>query len=139
MVGTTDAVGEFLAGIESAALPPDIFCDDVVLDATVPNWRFSVRGSEAVRAELGRWYADLGRFGEIRRIPVHDGELVEFTLSWQEGGVPHACHQAHLIQLRDGRIAADTAFCGGRWPEPLLAQMEEAQRAAEQEAVRAGG
>ena len=68
MVGTMDAVGEFLAGIESAALPPDVFCDDVVLDATVPNWRFSVRGSEAVRAELGRWYADLGR---LRRDQTH--------------------------------------------------------------------
>jgi len=137
-VSTTDAVGKFLAGIEQASLPADIFCEDILLDATVPNWRFSVRGTEAVRAELGKWYADLGRFEEVKRSPVEGGEVVEFTLSWQEDGVPHSCHQAHLIRLRDGRIAKDTVFCGGRWPGPLLAQMEEAHRAAEQGAVPTG-
>ncbi len=126
-MGTTDPVGTFLAGIEGASLPGDIFCEDIVLDATVPNWRFRVQGAAAVRDELGKWYADLGHFGEIRRNRIDDGELVEFTLSWQESGVPRACHQAHVIKLRDDRIASDTVFCGGRWPEPLLAQMDQAQ------------
>ena len=51
-MGTTDPVGAFLAGIEGAALPEDIFCEDIVLDATVPNWRFHVQGAGAVRDEL---------------------------------------------------------------------------------------
>jgi hypothetical protein len=123
-MGTTDPVGAFLAGIEGAALPEDVFCEDVVLDATIPNWRFWVRGVDAVRHELGKWYADLGMFEELRRNRIDDGELVEFTLSWEEAGVPHTCHQAHVLRLRDDRIASDTVFCGGRWPEPLLAQME---------------
>ncbi len=128
----TDAVRRFLDGIENASLPEDVFCEDVVLDATVPNWRFSVRGKEAVRAELAKWYADRGCFEELTRIPNEAGELVEFTLSWQEDGMPHSCHQTHLIRIRDQRIAADTVFCGGRWPEPLSAQMEAAQRGAKQ-------
>jgi hypothetical protein len=122
---TSDPVGAFLTGIEDASLPEDIFCKDVVLDATVPNWRFQVEGADAVRDELGRWYADRGHFGEVRRHPIDEGELVEFTLSWEEAGVPHSCHQAHIVRLRDGRIANDTVFCGGRWPEPLLVQMAE--------------
>jgi hypothetical protein len=126
-MGMTDPVGAFLVGIEGAALPEDIFCEDIVLDATVPNWRFRVQGAAAVRDELGTWYADLGRFGDVRRNKIDDGEVVEFTLSWEEAGVPHRCHQAHIVRLRDGRIASDTVFCGGRWPEPLLAQMEQAQ------------
>jgi hypothetical protein len=126
-MGTTDPVGALLAGIEGAALPPDIFCDDIVLDATVPNWRFQVHGAGAVRDELGRWYADLGRFEALRRNAIDGGELVEFTLSWQEAGVPHTCHQAHVVRLRENRIASDTVFCGGRWPEPLVAQMDQAQ------------
>jgi len=134
-MGKTDPVGAFLAGIEAADLPEDIFCEDIVLDATVPNWRYRVRGAGAVRDELGKWYADPGRFGESRRIAMDDGELVEFTLDWEEGGVPHACHQAHVIRLRDNRIASDSVFCGGRWPEPLLAQMEEAQRTVDRNAV----
>jgi len=127
-MGTTDPVDAFLAGIEGAALPADVFCEDVVLDATVPNWRFRVHGAAAVRDELGRWYADVGRFGELQRKRIDGGELVEFTLDWDEAGVPHSCHQAHVLRLRDGRIAGDTVFCGGRWPESLLVQMERAQR-----------
>lgn len=127
----TDPVGLLLAGIEGAALPEGIFWEDAVLDATVPNWRFRVQGAGSVREELGRWYADPGHFGDVRRNAIDDGELVEFTLNWEEGGVPHMCHQAHVVRLREGRIASDTVFCGGRWPESLLLQMQEAQRAAE--------
>jgi hypothetical protein len=107
----TDPVGALLAGIEGAALPEGIFCEDAVLDATVPNWRFKVQGAGSVREELGRWYADPGRFGDVRRIDIDDGELVEFTLNWEEEGVPHMCHQAHMVRLREGRIASDTVFC----------------------------
>jgi hypothetical protein len=127
MMSRTDPVGAFLAGIEGAALSEDIFCEDIVLDATVPNWRFRLQGAGAVRDELGRWYADPGQFGEVRRIRINDGELVEFTLNWEEAGVPHSCHQAHVVRLRGDRIASDTVFCGGRWPEPLMAEMRAAQ------------
>jgi len=98
-MGTTDPVGSFLDGIEAGAPSQDVFCEDIVLDATVPNWRFQVQGAGAVRDELGRWYADLGRFGELRRNRIDGGELVEFTLSWQEAGVPHTCHQAHVVPM----------------------------------------
>jgi hypothetical protein len=122
----TSPVDRLLSGIEAGSIPPGIFATDAVLDATVPNWRFSVNGGEAVRHELGRWYADPGRFDALRRHPLPEGELVEFTLGWDEQGVAHACHQAHILRLVDGQVAADTAFCGGRWPAPLLAEMEAA-------------
>jgi len=120
------AVDRLLAGIEAGAVPAGIFTDDAALDATVPNWRFSVQGGEAVRFELGRWYADPGQFENVRRSPLPDGELVEFTLGWEEQGIPHACHQAHILRLVDGLVASDTAFCGGRWPASLLAEMQAA-------------
>jgi hypothetical protein len=126
-MGTTDPVGAFLAGVERAELPEEVFCEDVVLDATVPNWRFRVEGAAAVRAELGKWYADPGRFVDVRRNSIDDGEVVEFTLTWEESGVPHTCHQAHVVKFRDDRIASDTVFCGGRWPAPLLAEMDAAE------------
>lgn len=131
------AVDELLDGIESASIPPHVFCGDVVLDATVPNWRFSVRGADAVRAELGRWYADPGHFKEISRSAIAGGELVELTLSWEEHGVAHTCHQAHVLRLRDGRVAVDTVFCGGRWPTSLVSEMEAAQLVADQTALAA--
>jgi hypothetical protein len=102
------------------------FTDDALLDATVPNWRFSVNGGDAVSHELGRWYADPGRFESLRRNPLPEGELVEFTLAWEEQGVAHACHQAHILKVVGGQVATDTAFCGGRWPAALLAEMQAA-------------
>lgn len=116
-------VDVLLQGIETGSVPPGVFSDDVVLDATVPNWRFTARGLPAVTRELAGWYADPGRFEELRRTPLPTGELVEFTLTWVEGGVPHTCHQAHILTVREGLVAADTAFCGGRWPAPLVAEM----------------
>ncbi len=120
------AIDALLAGIEAGAVPVGVFTVGAVLDATVPNWRFTTTGGEAVRAELSRWYADPGAFDDLRRTPLPDGELVEFTLTWVEEGVPHRCHQAHVLRLDGDRIASDTAWCGGRWPEPLVAEMAAA-------------
>jgi hypothetical protein len=136
-MGTTDVIGSLLAGIEGAAIPESIFCSDVVLDATVPNWRFQLTGVHLVREELGSWFADVGRFEEVRRTDINGGELVEFVRSWDEEGVRHQCHQVHVVRLRDSQIASDIAFCGGRWPESLLIRMEEEQRARDRTA--AGG
>jgi hypothetical protein len=118
-------IDRFLSGVEAGQMPDDLFSDEADLDATVPNWRFQVHGGEAVQAELARWYADPGQFLAVERTPIPGGELVEFTLSWVEEGVPHRVHQAHILQVAQGRVSRDTAFCGGRWPADLLRQMEQ--------------
>ena len=126
---TSTAVDRFTAAIESGSrVEPGVFAADAVVDATVPNWRWTIRGAEAIGDTFAGWFADPGRFESLRRTPLPDGELVEFTLAWQENGVPHACHQAHRLTLRDGSIVEDTVFCGGRWPAALLAEMAEADR-----------
>jgi hypothetical protein len=129
------AIGTFLSAIESATIDGcDVWSADATLDATVPNWRFHVSGADAIRGEYRRWFADPGKFGELRRYQVTgDGqgngaltEVLEYTLSWTENGVPHAAHHMHLLTVRDDRIVADTVLCGGRWPASLLAEMEAA-------------
>jgi ketosteroid isomerase-like protein len=124
---SADPVERCLAAIEDATIADcDVFSPDVMLDATVPNWRFSVRGDAAVRAELARWYADEGSFEELKRTPLPTGELVEFTLRWMESGVPHAAHQAHVVEVTDGHITKHQVWCGGRWSATQLAEMAEA-------------
>lgn len=123
------AVDRLTAAIESGVrVGGGVFADGAVVDATVPNWRWTIRGATAIADTFAGWFADPGRFESLRRSPLPDGELLEFTLSWQENGVPHACHQAHRLTVRDGRIVEDTVFCGGRWPAALLAEMAEADR-----------
>ena len=128
----TEVIGTFLDAIEKAAIGScDAWSADATLDATVPNWRMQVSGADAIRAEYARWFADPARFEEIRRLPVSGApgvvtEVVEYTLSWSENGVPHAGHPLHVLTVRDDQIVADTVFCGGRWPAALLAEMEAA-------------
>ena len=125
----TSAIDKFLGAIESAEITCcDAWSADATLDATVPNWRFHAVGADAIRAEYARWFADPGHFDELRRYSVEDGEaeVIEYTLSWSENGVPHAAHHMHLLTVRDDRIVADTVMCGGRWPAGLLAEMEAA-------------
>jgi hypothetical protein len=121
-------VERFLAAIAAAQIGDlEVFADDVELDATVPNWRYTVRGAAAVRQELARWFADPGSLEELRRTPLAGGELIEFTLCWEEDGVPHAAHQVHVLELDGtGHVVADRVWCGGRWPASLLAEMAAA-------------
>ena len=122
------AIDEFLHAIETATIPGcDAWHADATLDATVPNWRMHKNGADEIRAEYARWFADPARFDDLRRYPVNGvGELIEYTLSWSENGIPHAGHHMHLLAVRDDRIVADTVMCGGRWPAKLLAEMEAA-------------
>jgi hypothetical protein len=125
----TPAIEKFLDAIQSATIPAcAVWSADARLDATVPNWRLHAAGPDEIRAEYAKWFADPGRFDELRRCPLagEAGEVVEYTLSWSENGVPHAAHHMHRLTVRDGLIVADTAFCGGRWPASLLAEMEAA-------------
>jgi ketosteroid isomerase-like protein len=117
-------VDRFLAAIEAGGMPSlNVFTSDAVLDATVPNWRFTVKGGEAVRSELARWYAESGELEDVSRTALPGGALVTFTLRWEERGVPHAAHQAHVLSIEDGRIEIDQVWCGGRWSAALLAEM----------------
>ncbi len=124
---TTTVVTRFLAAIRDATMASaaDLFADAAVLDATVPGWRFVVHGSDDVRAEYSRWFNDVAVFTELRRLPTPNGEVIEYFLTWTEGGIEHGAHHVHMLTIdanRD-RILEDHVFCGGRWPAALLAQM----------------
>ena len=54
------------------------------------------------------------------------GEIVEFVRTWEEDGGPCIVHQIHVISVREGQIAVDRAWCGGRWSAALLAEMAAA-------------
>lgn len=125
---TTTAVDGFLAAVTGARIEQaDVWAEGAVLDATVPNWRFGATGPDAIRATYATWFAHPARFADLRRLPTPGGEVVEYTLCWEEDGVPHAAHHAHLLTLdAGGRIAEDHVFCGGRWDAALLAEMQAA-------------
>lgn len=72
-----DPIAAFLDAVQTAAVEhADIYADNAVLDATVPNWRFQVRGPDAIRAEYAKWFNEPVTFVELQRIRIPDGELV---------------------------------------------------------------
>ncbi|MDQ1521670.1 MAG: hypothetical protein QOI55_2743 [Actinomycetota bacterium] len=126
----SNPIDRFLDAVETGTIPTcDAWEPDAVVDATVPNWRFDIRGVDAIRAEYTRWFGHPARFEQLRREPLAAGELVEYFLTWEEDGVPYAAHHVHILEVADGRIVADTVMCGGRWPASLLAEMEAAANA----------
>jgi hypothetical protein len=127
MPDQTTAVDRFLDAVRTATIDHcDAWADDATLDATVPHWRFHALGADAIRSTYRDWFADPGRFDELRRHRVPGGEVVRYLLAWTEDGVPHTAHHVHVLSLVDDRIAADVVICGGRWPAALMAEMEAA-------------
>jgi hypothetical protein len=124
----TTVVDRLLASIEAASVPAELYAPDARLDAVVPGWRFELVGGDAIAAEFGRWFDHPGTLEELRREPTATGEVVEYTVAWEEDGMPYAARHIHLLEVDDlGRIRSDHVWCGGRWPSPLLAQMEAAR------------
>jgi hypothetical protein len=122
-----NAIDTFLTAVTAATIPTaDAWAPDATLDATTPGWRSKITGDANIRHVFSGWYADEGRFEELERTRLPDGELVQFLLTWVEHGVPHAARQAHVLTVAGGLIARHVVYCGGRWPAGLLARMAEA-------------
>ncbi|MEJ7583263.1 MAG: hypothetical protein WKF43_04080 [Acidimicrobiales bacterium] len=119
-----------LDGITAGAVSPDAYAPDAAWDGVVPGWRFALTGSAAIVAEYGRWFAHPAELRELRRLATDSGEVVEYTVTWQEDGVPHAGRHVHVLTVDGdtGHIAEEHVWCGGRWPASLLAEMEAAGR-----------
>jgi hypothetical protein len=126
---TTTTVDRLLEVIVAdRAVGDDIYAADATLDAVVPGWRLAVAGADGIGHQLGEWFADPGTLEELERHPTPTGEVLAYTVTWTEHGVPHAARHVHVLTIVEDRIVRDQFWCGGRWPAPLLAQMEAASR-----------
>jgi hypothetical protein len=107
----------------------DIYGPDSVFDATVPGWRFTVRGAPSIGYQFAEWFHCEGTFEELVRQPTACGEVIEYTMAWEEDGAPYAAHHVHVLTVDSttDRIVEDHMWCGGRWPASVLAQMEAAR------------
>ena len=128
---TPNPVDRFLDAVTAGTgVPTDIYDPTAVLDATVPHWRLEQHGPRHIAGQLSAWFADPGGFNELRRVPLPEGELVEFQLSWEEQGRPMLAHQVHVITVADGRITQQAVFCGGRWDAATQAEIQQGLAAA---------
>jgi hypothetical protein len=108
----------------------DIFAAGAVFDATIPGWRFAVRNASAIGYQYAEWFRHDATLEGLVRHATPSGEVLEYTITWEEDGVPHAAHHVHVLTIdpESDRVTQDHFWCGGRWPASLLAQMEAAER-----------
>ena len=118
------------AVVTGTGIPTDLYGPSSVLDATVPHWRLEQHGPQHIAGQLSAWFADPGSFTDLRRVPLPDGELVQFELSWQERGQQMLAHQVHVITVADGRITRQEVYCGGRWDAATQAEIEQSREAS---------
>jgi hypothetical protein len=126
---TTTVVDRFLDGIRAGRLPDDLYTPDVVLDATVPGWRFQAHGPVPVQAEYQGWFFVPCELLSVERHPTEGGEVVRYLQQAEVDGVTFLVHHIHVLRLEGDRIAKDTVFCGGRWGPEAVAQMGAAAHA----------
>lgn len=123
----TGPVDRFLEAVQTAGFADtDAFADDAVTDTTVPMWRLQVRGAAEMRAQYGKWFDHPAELTELRRTPLPEGELLEYTRRWTQDDVPHKAHHIHRLTVADDRIVEDAHWCGGRWAQSLLEEIEAA-------------
>lgn len=124
---SADPVDRFLEAVRTAGFgDTDLFADVAVSDTTPPNWRLQVRGAAELRAQYAKWFDRPAEIVELRRTPLPDGELLEYTRSWTEGGVSHRGHHIHRFTVAGDKIVEDAHWCGGRWPESLVKEIAAA-------------
>jgi hypothetical protein len=125
-------VDELVSSIAEATLQGcAAFGPDAVMDATVPQWRFAVRGADGIRQELAKWFPVPGRMEAVRRAALPGGELVEFCRTWDEPEGPISVHQAYALDVAGDKITSMRVWCGGRWTAGELGAMAAAQEQAD--------
>lgn len=126
---TTTVIDRLLA-VVTGARPAgvDVYAVDAELDAVVPGWRFAVCGATAIADQLGDWFRCPAALEELECRSTAGGAVLTYTVTWEEQGVPHAGRHVHVLSIVDDLVVRDQFWCGGRWPAPLLAEMEAARR-----------
>jgi len=120
-------IDRFLKAVQTAGFADaDVFADDATTDTTVPMWRLQVRSAAEVRAQYAKWFDHPAELTELRRTPLPEGELVEYTRQWVQDDVPHKGHHIHRLTVDGDAIVEDAHWCGGRWPQTLLDEIATA-------------
>ena len=124
---STNPVDRFIGAVQTAGFADaDVFAEDAVGDSTPPNWRLQIRGAAELRAQYAKWFDYPAQMVELRRTPLPDGELLEYTRTWTEKGVPHRGHHIHRFTVAGDRIVEDAHWCGGRFADSLVKEIEAA-------------
>jgi ketosteroid isomerase-like protein len=128
------AVATTLAALETGDWAPvkDVLAPDVVYEASVPEWHFSMAGVDDVLGELsGLTSQHTWRYHDRRLTKTENGVLVEMEIRGRcPGDDHHAAHEeasrnALVFELDgEGRISEMRLTCSGEWGDDVIARIE---------------
>lgn len=134
MSETVPAIDAFLEGVRSGEWQgvERHYHPDVFFKGTVPQWYFTLRGSQDVVAKMGDWFPHESEVSDIHVMTAADGAVVEFERRWQRpSGEEVGVRQAHVFRLDDdGRIREQHGHCAGIWGAATFQEAELALAAS---------
>lgn len=107
----------------------DLYADDAILDANVPDWRFQIKGGDEVAKKfldpewwIGGSVATIGRTTLTAR-----GAAFELESRFDRNGGEWLSRNLHILEFDDGLITRHTMYCTGDWnPETIARHAIEA-------------
>ena len=103
----------------------EIYAPDALLDVTFPQWRFQVRGTDAITGQFREWYP-AGAPKEFRweERPTAWGAVVEAEeiRTDAEGGL--YSRWINVFVTDGDRITNHVLYCSGMWDEEAVAHQK---------------
>ena len=107
----------FVRAMESSVT--DVFADDVVCDINVPEWRFQMQGTAAVKEWLSSEMPGGCRVPSWRSDPTPDGVVVELEQRYDRDGTEISSRNIHRLEVQGGKVTEWTMYCTGEWSPEL--------------------
>jgi ketosteroid isomerase-like protein len=115
-------LSERLADVFRTAQAGDVLAEDVFLDGNPPLWRFQLEGRDTLDTWIKSFMPHGAETTVVRTIPTVTGFVTEFTGRHDEDSQEITDRKILLAEVRDGRIAELTVYCGGDWDADLRAR-----------------
>jgi hypothetical protein len=130
----TPPAGGLEAAVRQAFLDGDAdplrpwYADDALLDATVPHWRFQVRGRDALLDLLDaeELRKPERRLAQLRTTPTDAGLLVEVEQRSTEGGEDRWFREVHHLRCDGGLVVEHGVWCSGVADAEAVRQLADA-------------
>lgn len=117
-----DAMQRLVAFLETGAVAPRLFTDDVFLDFTMPTWRLQASGRDDCVALRRRGHPSPGRVVRHRVLPTPEGFVMEFEERWQDAADGWYSREMLAATLRGESICALSVYCTGDWSSQRQAE-----------------
>lgn len=110
----TDILERWRTALATAqhAIFDELYAPDALFDINVPEWRFQLRGPDAIRRQLDEWHPTAPDLVEWNPRSTPWGAIVELAL-WEGDHHELYSRSVHLLDLDGDHITRHVMYCTG--------------------------